>query len=129
MAKTVRLIGPSQRAYAHKLVDEAPAGYVARFAEETRRDKQNRLLWPLIADIQAQVEGCATFSSEDMKLRFMHGLGKEMRFLPELEGGGMFPVGQRSSLLSVGQFAALIELIYAYGAKRGVKWTSPRETL
>ena len=129
MADTVRLVGPRQRAHAHKLIDEAPDGSVMKLGAETRRDAQNRLLWPLIADIQAQVEGCATFNAEDMKLRFMNALGKEMRFLPELEGGGVFPVGQRSSLLTVGQFAALVELIYAYGAKYGVKWTAPREVL
>jgi NinB protein len=41
----------------------------------------------------------------------MNALGQEARFLPELDGGGMFPVGRRSSKLTVKQFAALIELI------------------
>jgi hypothetical protein len=50
-------------------------------------------------------------------------LGQEMRFLPELEGAGMFPVGQRSSTLSKSQFTGLIELLFAYGAKHGVRWS------
>jgi hypothetical protein len=47
----------------------------------------------------------------------------EMRFLPALEGGGMFPVAQRSSLLTVEQFSGLIELLTMYGAKHQVRWT------
>jgi hypothetical protein len=46
-----------------------------------------------------------------------------MRFLPALEGEGMFPVGLRSSTLTVSQFSGLIELLYAYGAKHGVRWS------
>ena len=84
-------------------------------------------MWPLIADIQQQVPGAETFSADDMKLRFLHALGQEMRFLPELEGAGMFPVGQRSSTLSKTQFSALIELIFAYGAKHEVRWSRKSE--
>jgi hypothetical protein len=35
----------------------------------------------------------------------------------------MFPVGQRSSTLSKSQFTGLIELLFAYGAKHGVRWS------
>ena len=48
-----------------------------------------------------------------------------MRFLPALEGEGMFPVGLRSSTLTVQQFSALVELIYAFGAKHDVRWSEP----
>lgn len=92
--------------------------------EQTRSQEQNALMWPLISDIQKQVPEAATFSADDMKLRFIHALGQEMRFLPELEGAGMFPVGQRSSTLSKTQFSALLELIFAYGARHGVRWSA-----
>jgi hypothetical protein len=36
----------------------------------------------------------------------------------------MFPVGYRSSVLTVDQFSALLELIHAYAAKHGVELTS-----
>jgi hypothetical protein len=42
-----------------------------------------------------------------------------------LEGEGMFPIGLRSSTLTVAQFAGLIELIFAFGAKHGVRWSEP----
>ena len=123
--RTVILHGPSQRDYAHRLIDEAPAGYVMKLGEETRRDAQNRKLWPMLGDIRKQVEGMDRYTADDIKLRFLNALGAEMRFLPELEGGGMFPVGLKSSTLTVAQFSALVELIYEYGARHGVVWSEP----
>lgn len=127
MGKQVRLIGDTQRAYAKKCIDEAPANWVMKLGEETRREAQNRKLWPMLQDIQRQVPEMATFNTEEIKLRFLDALGSELRFLPKLEGAGMFPVGLRSSVLTVQQFAALIELLYAYGAEHGVRWTDPQD--
>lgn len=121
----IHLRGDTQRAYAKRCIDQAPTGWVVKIAAETRRDAQNRRLWPMIADIQRQVPGMGEFSAEDIKLRFLNALGVEMRFLPALEGAGMFPVGQRSSTLTVDQFSGLIELLFAYGAKHGVRWSDP----
>lgn len=123
MTHNIRLVGDKQRQYAVKCVLDAPTGHVVTIREETRTQEQNRLMWPLIADIQNQVEETKVYAADDMKLRFLNALGKEMRFLPELEGGGMFPVGQRSSLLSKPQFSALIEIIYAWGARHDVQWS------
>lgn len=119
-AQTIRLVGKMQRAFAKQCVDRAPDGWVCRIAAETRRDKQNRLLWPLIADLRRQLPEMACYAPDDIKMRFLNALGHEMRFLPTLEGEGMFPVGLRSSTLTVQQFAGLIELIKMYGAQRGV---------
>ncbi len=121
--RTVKLSTRQARQRAHALIDAAPEGYVCAIGEETRTQEQNRLLWPLIADIQAQVPSMQPFSADDIKLRFLNALGIELRFLPELEGAGMFPVGQRSSTLSKTQFSGLIELLFAYGAKHGVRWS------
>jgi hypothetical protein len=121
--QTVRLAGDTQRAYAKRLIDNAPLGHVMLLGEETRTDAQNRLMWPLIADLQAQVPEHAKFSADDTKLRFLHALGQELRFLPELEGAGVFPVGQRSSTLTKSQFTALVELIFMEGARHGVRWS------
>ena len=122
-AKTVHLIGDTQRQHAKNLIDLAPAGYVVKIAEATRSDAQNRMMWPMIADLQKQVTGLSEFSADDIKCRFMHALGVEMRFLPALEGAGMFPVSMRSSLLTKSQFTGLIELMFEYGARHGVRWS------
>jgi hypothetical protein len=122
-AQTVRLIGPSQRDYAKRVIEQAPDGYVVKVAAETRRDAQNRRLWPMLADIQRQVPGMAEYNADDIKTRFLHALGMELRFLPVLEGQGLFPVGMRSSTLTVNQFSALLELLFAYGARHDVQWS------
>jgi hypothetical protein len=124
---TVKLLGDTQRAYARRIIDQAPAGYVMKVGAETRRDAQNRKLWPMLADLQRQVPEMATYSADDIKLRFLNALGAEMRFLPTLEGQGMFPIGLRSSTLTVEQFSALVELIYQFGARHDVRWSEPQE--
>lgn len=123
----IRLVGQSQREYAKRLIDAAPAGFVVKLGEETRSEIQNRKIWPMLSDLRNQVPEYAMFSLDDMKLRFLNALGIEMRFLPQLEGAGVFPVGLRSSTLTKAQFAGLIELIYAVGAKHDVRWSEPQE--
>lgn len=122
---TVYLNTPARRALAKQLIDRAPDGYVARIGEETRSQEQNRKMWPMLKDIQEQVANELT--TEDIKLQFLNLLGVELRFLPTLEGQGLFPVGLKSSTLSREQFAGLIELIYAYGARHNVRWSEPAE--
>lgn len=126
-AISVRLIGDTQRAYAKRLIDGADHGYVMKLGAETRRDAQNRKLWPMLKDIQQQVPGFGEYSTEDIKHRFMNALGTEMRYLPALEGQGHFPVGLKTSTLTVEQFSGLVELIYAFGAKHGVRWSEPQQ--
>ncbi len=124
-SQTIRLVGPLQREHAKRIIDAAPDGYVVKVAAETRRDRQNAKLHAMLADIQRDVPDMGRFSMEDAKLRFMHAMRDEMRFLPDLDGEGFFPVGQRTSTLTVNQFAGLIEILYHYGAKHGVNWREP----
>jgi len=125
MAKSIRLVGPRQREYAKQMIDDAPDGYVVKVAKETRRDAQNRKMHAMIRDIRRHVPDMAAFSAEDTKLRFLDALGSELRFLPKIEGQGHFPVGLRSSTLTVQQFAFLIELLYIYGNRNDVRWSEP----
>jgi hypothetical protein len=126
MASTVttRLRTKHQRERAKGLIDRAPEDWVCVLREETRSDAQNRALWGYIKQLRAALpDSLGQFSPEDCKLRFMNALGSEMRFLPELDGAGMFPVGYRSSVLTTEQFSALLEIIAAYAAKHGVELT------
>lgn len=120
---TIKLTGPSQREYACQCVKRAPDGYVVVIKQETRTEAQNRLMWPLIKDMRDQIEGLDAFTPNQTKLRFLNALDKEMQFLPELEGAGMFAVGQRSSTLNKAQFTDLIELMFMHGAKYDVRWS------
>jgi len=108
-------------------VMRAPADWVGTLAEPTRTLVQNAKLWPMLTDLQRQIPDLSSYSTEDIKLRFLDALGTEMRFLPKLEGQGHFPVGLRSSTLTIDQFSALIELLYEHGARHNVQWSEPAE--
>lgn len=127
MTDTVRLVGPRQKDFAKQLIDAAGADYVVRIGKETRSEEQNRKLWPMIDDLRRQIPELADRTRDDIKLQFLNALGVEMRFLPTLEGEGVFPVGLRSSTLTKAQFSGLLELLYAYGAKHNVQWSDPAE--
>lgn len=118
---TVRLIGPSQRAYAAKLIADAPDDYVMKLAKETRSDRQNNALHGWIDILRkALPDTFGQFTVEDCKLRLMNSLRTEMRFLPALDGQGLFPVGQRTSTLTVEQFSALQTIVIEYAARNGI---------
>jgi hypothetical protein len=128
MAKhLIFLAGEKQREFAKRCIDEAEEGDAVQIGAPTRTLEQNAKMHPMLDDILRQVPAKRLLSRDDLKLQFLNALGQEMRFLPELEGEGLFPVGLRSSTLSKAQFSALIEIIYAYGAKYDVKWTEPVE--
>lgn len=125
--RTILLTSKADRQRTHALVDAAPEGYAVTIGEETRSQEQNRLMWPLIKDIRNQVQDMARFSPDQIKLRFLNALDGEMQFLPELQGCGMFAVGQRSSTLTKGDFSMLLELMFQYGAQNDVKWSRKSE--
>ena len=130
MKQQYRLSSPQVRQRAAQAVLDAPEGYSVVIGPETRSIAQNRLFWPLVADIRAQNADMAKFSPDQVKLRFLNALDSEMQFLPELWGGGMFAVGQRSSTLSKRDFSLLVELVFKWGAENGIKWSrSSQETL
>ena len=122
---TIFLTTPQARQRAHVLIDAAPEGYCMKLGEPTRTDLQNSRLHPMIADIQAQVPDMAIYNAKDARLRFLDALGAELRFLPKLEGAGLFPVGLSSATLSKSQFSGLLELLFKYGAENGVLWSDP----
>jgi hypothetical protein len=120
---TFRLVNDAVRQRAVQAILNAPEGYSVVIGPETRSQEQNRLMWPLIADMQAQNETMRSFTPDQVKLRFLNALDNEMKFLPELWGNGMFAVGQKSSTLSKSQFSMLIELMFKWGAENDIKWS------
>ena len=96
-----------------------------KLAAETRRDRQNAKLHAMIGDLREQVPDLARFTVAQCKLRFMDALGEEMTYLPKLYGEGFFPVGAKTSTLTVAQFAGLLNLLYIYGGEQNVRWSEP----
>lgn len=127
MAQTVILRGASQRAFAKTLIDRAPVDAVVTVKAATRTNEQNALLWSLLSEIsRAKPEG-RHWTPETWKCAFMHALGHQVQFADGLDGSGPFPLGFRSSRLTVRQMSDLIEAIHEYGARHGVRFHDSTE--
>ena len=122
MGQTVIIRGQSQRDLAKRLIDAAPVDAVVTVKEATRNADQNALMWALLSDISRAKPDGRKHTPEVWKSLFMSACGHEVQFAQGLDGNP-FPVGFRSSRLSVRQMADLITFIQAWGDERGVKWS------
>lgn len=123
MAQTIILRGPSQREFAKRLIEAAPIDGVVKVSAPTRNTDQNAKMWAMLSDIaRAKPEG-RRWTPEVWKCAFMHFLGHQVQFADGLDGSGPFPLGFRSSRLTVRQMADLITCIAEYGDRHGVQWS------
>ena len=103
----------------------APEGHVVTIKEATRNIEQNAKMWAMLYDIAGQADWHGIkLNAEEWKDLLSAGL-VQSRVVPNLEGNGFVILGQRTSKLTKSQFAALIELLYAFGTERGVVWSEP----
>lgn len=127
MAQTVILHGQSQRAFAKAMIDRAPTDAVVTVREATRSGSQNDKMWAMLSDIsRAKPEG-RRWTPEVWKCAFMHVLGHQVQFCQGLDDTGPFPLGFRSSRMSVRQMIDLITVIQEYGDRHGVEWSEPQQ--
>lgn len=124
MTPPVRLVGPTQRAYAKSLIDQAGDGWIVTIKEPTRNLDQNARLWAMLGDIAKAEPMGRKHTPEEWKAIFCQACGWEMAFLPGLSGG-FFPVGFRTSKMTVRQMADLITWIMAWGDEQGIRWSEP----
>lgn len=120
----IRLIGAEQRAYAKARIDAAPDGWIVTVREPTRTLDQNAKLWAMLTDLSEQEAGGIKATPEEWKCLVMHACGWECQFLPGLDGRP-FPIGFRSSQMSVSQMRELVDWLYSYGAEQGIRWSEP----
>ncbi len=59
---------------------------------------------------------------DDWKLIFLDALKRETRTVPNIDGTGFVDIARSSSDLSKQEFTDLIELIFEFGARHGVKF-------
>lgn len=119
---TVILAGDTQRAYARRLIDKAPQGYVVSVQEPKRTNEQNDLFWALLSELSKAKPNGREHTPDTWKLLVMHACGHACQFEIGLNGQP-FPVGFRSSKLTRQQMSDLIEWIHAYAAEAGVTLT------
>lgn len=123
MSQVVILHGKSQRDFAKSLIDKAPVDAVLTIKEGKRSTEQNDKMWAMLSDISRHKPEGRQWTPETWKAAFMHFLGHQVKFCDGLEGSGPFPMGFRSSRLTVKQMADLITVIQEYGDRHGVRWS------
>lgn len=93
---------------------------------ETRSSAQNRRLWAMLTDISNQVDWYGRkLSQEDWKHIFTAALSKQ-DVVPGIDGGFVV-LGKSTSKMTKGEMAELQELMEAFGAERGVKFTAQED--
>lgn len=122
--QTIILARKSNREFAKGLIDDMPPYSVVNVRLPKRTIDQNDKMWAMLSDVSRAKPQDRFESPENWKFIFMDALGHEVKFLTGLEGNP-FPIGHKSSQLTVAEMGDLIELIYMYGAKWGVEWTEP----
>lgn len=123
MAGRFILRNPYIRDRACEAIRSASENAVVTIAAATRSNEQNAKMWAMLSDVaKARPEG-RHWTPETWKAAFMHYLGHQVMFCEGLAGTGPFPLGFRSSRLTVGQMADLITCIQQYGDEHGVVWT------
>ena len=122
MARHRIVLGKTNRAIAKQGVDRAPDGYVLELREPRRNDAQNAALWSLLSQVQKQrpIHHGIRMTTDTYKAVFLAALGAELAMLPNLEGDGFIPYGNRSSELTKGEFANLLTVILAWTAREGI---------
>lgn len=99
-----------------------PVGTTVEFRAPRRSSDQNALMWSLLGQISKQVEWYGEkLSSEDWKDVLTASLRKA-HVVPGIDAGTVVPLGMRTSQMTKAEISDLIELTYAFGAERGVKF-------
>lgn len=122
MTQVIHLRGERQRELAKSLIDKAPDNAVVKISPEKRSDDQNAKMWAMLSDVSRSKPEGRRHIPEVWKCLFMQACGHEVTFEHGLDGRP-FPLGFHSSKLTKAQMSDLIEFIYSYGAKHGVRWS------
>lgn len=121
---------PVTRSRAIDLVRTAPEGwFFLPPVEPTRTLDQNAKMWAMLNDIARQVLWPVNgrqehLDAEAWKDIFTASRSQEQRLAAGLQGGVVL-IGAHTSGMGRRQIAALVDLMYAFGADHGVVWSEP----
>lgn len=75
----------------------------------------------MLTDIARQKDHCGRkYEPETWKCLMMHAWGREVKFIPSLDGNGVIPLLYRSSDLTKAEMGELMEFMSAWGAENGI---------
>jgi hypothetical protein len=126
MDKHIIILNESNRRFAIGAVMHRPDGHILTLSEPTRTLDQNAKLWPMLADVSRQVNWYGQkLTADEWKDVFSASL-KGQKAVPGIDGGFVI-CGHRTSTMGKKLFSDLVELIYAFGAQHGVRWSAPAD--
>lgn len=97
---------------------------VVEVRAETRSLEQNARLWAMLTDISKQVEWYGhRLTPDEWKDVFSASL-KRTKVVPGLDGGFVV-CGQSTSKMTIAEMCEMQELMEAFGAQKGVRFTCP----
>lgn len=107
------------RQRAVEAIRTAPEGMTVTIKPATRSLEQNSLLWPLLTAVSQQVDWYGhKLTPDEWKDVFTAAL-KRQKVVPGLDGGFVV-VGASTSKMGKREFSDLLDLIFAFGAEKGV---------
>ena len=124
----VVLRSPADRLRVVTWAKAAPVGTRVEFKEAKRSTEQNAAMWAALTDVamHATHHGIK-LSPDDWKLLFLDALKREVRMVPNLDGNGFVSLGRSSSDLTKDEFSGLLDIIHAWGAANGVRFSDGQE--
>jgi NinB protein len=124
----VTLKSPSDRERVARWAAGCAQGTRVEFKAPKRSLPQNDRMWAMLTDIAHQKEHSGRkYTPDQWKVLFMHACGREVQFIPALDGSTFIPWGQSSSDLSKAEMTDLIEFMFAWGAENGVVFQDDAE--
>lgn len=126
MSITIALSSDAAKERAKRIVSEILPGdgLACVIRKEARTDEQNRRMWAMLRDVSRQVEWYGQkLKDEDWKHIFSASVEKQ-RAVPGLDGGFVV-LGVSTRAQSKRWLGEMMDLIEAFGAERGVKFTAP----
>lgn len=126
MTRAVVIInGRADREKVAKWAGNVPFGTTVEFREKRRSVDQNALMWSWLGNIARNVDWYGQkLSADDWKDVFSASLRKA-RVVPGLDPGTYVPLGMRTSEMTKGEMAAMLDLIDAFAAERGIDFNEP----
>ena len=119
-----RLVHPTARQLASKACINAPDGYVVEIKPRTRSLDQNAKMWAMLDDVSRQVEWYGQRLTSDEWKDVLTAALKKQKAVPGIDGGFVV-IGARTRNMTIREMSDLVELMYAFGAERDVRWSDP----
>jgi len=117
----VIITGQMSRALAVSWIGRSQPGTRVEFKGAKRTLPQNDRMWAMLTDIATQKKHFGRhYTPDQWKAIFMQACGRELQFIPMLEGDGVIPWGLSSSDLSKEEMSNLIAFMEAWGAQSGI---------